>query len=268
MSASVLAIAIISAILLPPLSLLLIAAAGGALLRTRHRFAGRVLVTLSLVLLTVLSTPLTAAWLPRLLESESPPLTRAHEAHAHAIVILGGDRIVAAQEYGGLDQPNGSTLGRLRYGAWLHQQTGLPILVTGGSPDGREEPESLLMARALRDSFKVPVRWEEGRSDNTAQNALNSTGLLKRAGIKRVLLVTDAIHMPRARRIFSAAGLDVVPAPTNIASAPPALTLMAFLPQSGTLERSRYALHEWIGMLWYRVRYQNIDTNYPHTHQQ
>lgn len=261
MSASVLTVAMVSALLLPPLNLLLLAALGGVLLLTRWRGTGRMLIALSLVLLALLSTPISGAWLVNTLEAESPPLLAPRDANAHAIVVLGGGRIPNALEFGGKDQPSAIALARLRYGAWLHQQTGLPILVTGGSPDGREEPEAALMSRALRDSFKVPVRWEEGRSDNTAENASNSAAVLKQAGVKRILLVTDAMHMPRARRIFSAAGLDVVPAPTSFSSIPPLLTPLLFLPQSGTLERSRYAMHEWLGMLWYRVRYQHIDAS-------
>ena len=260
MSISAFFVAIASELLLPPLSLLFLAALGGVLLLTRHQRSGRWLVTMSLVLLTLLSVPYTAGWLSDLVESESAALASPTDADADAIVVLGGSRIIAAPEYGGSDQPNAPTMMRLRYGAWLNRQTGLPILVSGGSPRGEPEPESTLMARVLRDDFKVPVRWEEGRSRNTAENAINSAAILRQAGVRRILLVTDAMHMPRSRRIFAATGLDVIPAPVRLASSPSAGTTLAFLPQSRTLDRSAYALRELIGMLWYRLRYQKLDS--------
>ncbi|MDB5798846.1 MAG: YdcF family protein [Paucimonas sp.] len=255
MSAGVLFSAIVGGMLLPPLAMLLLAAAGGVLMLAGRRRLGRGLVTLALVLLAVLSTPLGAYWLAHPLEAQSRALVQPLEAGAQAIVILGGSRAESAPEYGGRDQPSLVTLARLRYGALLQQRTGSPVLLTGGSPDGREEAEAVLMGRVMRESFMVPVRWEETRSDNTAQNATYSAALLKQAGVSRILLVTDAIHMPRARRMFEATGLDVIPAPTSFSSEP--RLPLGVLPGAGAMERSRYALHEWLGLLWYRVRYLN-----------
>ncbi|MFX7731723.1 YdcF family protein, partial [Acinetobacter baumannii] len=92
---------------------------------------------------------------------------------------------------------------RLQYAAYLARRTGLPILVTGGSPDGSPESEAALMARNLQRDVGVPVRWQETRADTTAQNASYSAAMLKADGIERILLVTDSIHMPRAMRVFA-----------------------------------------------------------------
>ena len=54
------------------------------------------------------------------------------------------------------------------------------------------------MATALRDDFGVPVKWTEGKSRNTAENAAFSAALLRPDAVRRVLLVTDAMHMPRS----------------------------------------------------------------------
>ncbi len=82
--------------------------------------------------------------------------------------------------------------------------------------------------------------------------------MLREAGVRRVLLVTDAVHMPRAEQIFLRAGLEVVPAPTAFKKRGP-VTPASYIPNAGALKDSHYALHEWIGLLWYRLRYGLLD---------
>lgn len=241
-----------AALILPPL-LCALPAAAGILLRRRYP-TGTTVALCSLAVLTMLSTGACARLLMQPLENESLPFSGMERADA--IVILGGGRQRAAPEYGGSDVPFAASLARLRYGARLQRQTGLPILVTGGSPDGTSEPEAELMARALRQDFAVPVRWIEGKSINTAENARYSAVLLHQAGMRRILLVTDALHMPRARRIFSRTGLDVITAATNY-QARGSLRLVDFIPSAVALRDSAYAMHEWIGLLWYEMAYKH-----------
>ena len=190
------------------------------------------------------------------LEALTAPLASPDGTGAQAIVVLGSGRVRDAPEYEGRDIPDPVGLVRLRYAARLQHQTGLPVLVTGGNPrhDQGRASEAEGMARALADEFATPVRWKEGRSANTWENALYSAELLRPAGVTRILLVTDAMHMPRARRAFAATGLEVVAAPTMFLgrrSGP----MFGLLPGAESLRRSRYALHEWVGLLWYRLRY-------------
>jgi uncharacterized SAM-binding protein YcdF (DUF218 family) len=77
--------------------------------------------------------------------------------------------------------------------------------------------------------------------------------ILRQAGITKILLVTDALHMSRALAMFGDAGLDVIPAPTIFLSRD-RLTLLSFLPSGEGMQRSAYALHELLGELWYRMR--------------
>jgi uncharacterized SAM-binding protein YcdF (DUF218 family) len=243
-----------SALLLPPLNLLILAAAG---ILARHRWprAGPTISLLALALLAVLSTTAGARLLIRPLEAMSPPLTLPNVAQAQAIVVLGGGRRRNAPEYEGQDVPRATVLARLRYAVRLHRQTGLPMLVTGGSPDGKADAEAELMARVLRDDFNTPARWVEGKSDNTAQNARYAAIMLRQAGISDILLVTDALHMPRSRRVFTQAGLTVIPAPTSYLGSGE-LIAGDFIPGGGGLSDTHYAMHEWIGLLWYRLAHR------------
>ncbi len=244
---------LLAAFLLPPLSLVLLGCLGWWLAR-RFRFAGNTIIITSIALLLALSTGAGSRLLVAPLENRSLPVPNPKMVDAKAIVILGGGRSFAAPEDDNRDQPSAQTLARLRHGARLYRMTGLPILVSGGAPDRGGESEAAVMARAWREDFHIPVRWIEGTSENTAQNATHAATMLREAGIDRVLLVTDALHMSRAMQIFSKTSLMVVPAPTDFRSRKP-LSVADFIPSAGGLQTSHYALHEWIGLVWYRLRH-------------
>ncbi|MBV6305092.1 YdcF family protein [Candidimonas humi] len=170
---------------------------------------------------------------------------------AQAIVVISGDIDYHQAEYGG-GSAGPSTLERIRYAAYLYCRSALPILVSGGIPvEGVSSAD--VMRRELTGLFRVPVRWAEGRSQNTAQNARYSWSLLHSQGIDTVVLVTSATHMPRALESFKRAGFRVIAAPTGF-DTPPVMGLLDYIPQMSGLGLSNTALHEWIGRLWYDLR--------------
>jgi uncharacterized SAM-binding protein YcdF (DUF218 family) len=237
---------LVAAMLLPPLNGLVLMLLGYGLANRRPRWA-RACTVLGLLLVVVLALPAVGYALVRTLEVA--PVSAADLRQAQAIVVLGGGRYRAALEYGD-DTVSETTLVRLRYAAKLQRQTGLPVLVTGGKPDGGDRSEAAAMRQVLTEEFRVPVRWTEDASDNTYENAMGSAHILKSEGIQRVALVTHSWHMSRAVQVFTAAGLSVIPAPTRFYREP--TTLLDWLP--GRYLESRYAIHEWIGRVWYWLR--------------
>jgi uncharacterized SAM-binding protein YcdF (DUF218 family) len=254
MSASWIITNTVSALLLPPLNMV-VSGVAGFMMRKRWPRIGGTLCVGSLIALIALSTGAGAKLIVAPLENMAMPLSPARASGAQAIVVLGGGRMKNAPEYDNQDIPSMAALARLRYGAKLHRETGLPILVTGGSPDGSQVSEAQIMARVLREDFATPVKWLEQASDNTAQNAQFSARLLAGQNVQRILLVTDAIHMPRSQKIFLQNGLQVVPAPTTFLSREP-LSLIDFVPGGDALGLSHYAMHEWLGLCWYWLRYR------------
>ena len=243
-------------LILPPASLFLVIVIGLVLWRRRPR-AGRVVAGPGVALGAFRWTPGGATLLVAPLERLTAPLQEPERAGAQAIVVLAAGRVRHAPEYGDRDIPDYIALARLRYAAHLQRETGLPILVSGGNggvdkgnPGGSEADS---MAAALREDFGVPVKWLEDRSGDTAENAAFSAAILRAHGIHRILLVTDAMHMPRASAVFARAGLDVVSAPTMFFGRQP-LSIHAWVPSAEGMRRSWYATYEWIGLAWYRVR--------------
>jgi uncharacterized SAM-binding protein YcdF (DUF218 family) len=249
---------IIRAFLLPPLNVLVLSGVGFLVLK-RHPRLGHALLIVSWLLLFTLSIPLVGRNLRGSLENTSPLRVRDVLNKADAIVVLGGGVYLNAPEYG-RDTVTGTVLERLRYAARLHRLTGKPILVTGGKPQKATLPEGEVMKEALENDFGVPVQWVEAQSSTTRENAYFSAAILQPHDIRRIYLVTHAMHMPRAQAVFEHAGFHVVPAPTMYVTVRSRLTLFDFLPSSSVLAVSYNALHEWIGRLWYWVREENRHT--------
>ena len=88
----------------------------------------------------------------------------------------------------------------------------------------------------------------EDESPNTAANAANTVRLLQARGLERPLLVTSALHMPRAVAQFEQAGMAVVPAPTDFEVIPQPAHLLQWLPSADALDGSGRALKELLGL--------------------
>lgn len=211
---------------------------------------GYALVALGVFSLYLLSTPAIAFGLCNMLQAQNLAL-RQVPLDAQAIVVLGGGRNRNAEEYGG-DTIECFTLERLRYASRLHNQSGLPILASGGGQDYEPVSEASMMKEVLERDFKTRVTWVEGNSRDTFENARNSVRVLAQHGISRILLVTHRWHMPRALWCFRQAGLDVTPAPT--ACDTPRLGYM-LAPHYRALYMASNALSEFLAIVWYRLRY-------------
>jgi len=238
-------------LLLPPASALLLLLCGTAL-GSRWRRLGRTLQVLGVLWLWLAATPCVGGLLLRSLQT-SPPLAASGVLPlAQAIVVLSAEADRDGAEYGG-PVIGPMTLQRLRYGATLQRRTGLPLLVSGGSPASGAPSLAAMMQRCAQEELHVPVRWVEGASADTSENARFSAQLLRQAGVQRVLLVTSAWHMPRASAAFAGAGLEVVPAPTAFRG-PAVEGWSSFVPHAGGLRDTCLALHEWAGRLVYALR--------------
>lgn len=241
---------LIGTLLLPPANGLLLLLVAGFFRKRRWAFG---LAVLGGGLLLIQSLPPVATALIAPLEQRAGPVL-TDPAGARAIVVLGSGLNVGAAEYDG-DTVTDRSLIRLRYGATLARRHQLPVLVSGGMPQDAKRSEAAVIADVLEQEFGVAVRWRETQSLDTADNAAMSAAMLHAAGIRRIVLVTQAFHMPRAQRLFEAAGLEVVPAPTDFRGRrdrPP--SAFDWLPQARALHTSYYALHEWLGLLWLELR--------------
>lgn len=236
---------VLSALVLPPAGPLLLAAAGLLALR-RWRRSGAAAVLAGLAILWLLSCHAVAVELARIALPLPAPVDTARLQATQAIIVLGGGVSPQAPEYGSA-QPSAATLNRLRYGIWLARSSGKPLAFSGGvgwAAQGTGVPtEGEVARRVAREEFGHALRWVEDQSRDTRENAQLTAVLMRRDGVTKAALVTDAFHMTRAVREFRAAGLEVVPAPTQLPTRHER-GLLEWLPSAQGLVLSRHVLRE------------------------
>jgi uncharacterized SAM-binding protein YcdF (DUF218 family) len=184
---------------------------------------------------------------------------------ADAIVILGG-----ALRAPNFPRPMVEVMesgDRVLYGARLYREGKAPIIIAsggridwlGGQASESADIETLLMTLGVPQTAIL----QEPDSLNTHENAVNVRRLMEFKGIKRVLLVTSAIHMPRSLKIFQKEQIDAIPAPTDFLTTPGEReeqnqtlggVILDFMPQSDRLDQTTNALKEYVGMFIYWLR--------------
>ncbi|MBD2125214.1 YdcF family protein [Microcoleus sp. ZQ-A2] len=220
-------------------------------------------ISLALMVLLLASNNWVANGLVKSLEwQQIPPKTLPT---ADAIVILGGATKSAFPPRPGVDLSEQGD--RVLYGAQLYREGKAPVVISsGGRIDwrGGGPSESADMAQILK-TVGVPSSaiLQDPTSLNTHQNAVNVKKIMQERGIRRILLVTSAMHMPRSLRIFQRQGIDAIPAPTDFLvsqqeieepNSSPQAILLSLMPDTERIDRTTRALKEYIGMAVYRLR--------------
>lgn len=236
--------------LVPPTALILLAALSAwATLWRPHVGVAFAIITTSLLYLAAL--PVIAARMIEEVEIKTP--AKPDFSTAQAIVVLGG----GVHPGDGDKVPD--TLGpwsleRIVLAAQAYKQLNLKVAVSGGQVNGAHMSEASLMKAALETQFSVPVNWVEDKSRTTFENAMFTAKLLKADKVTTIVLVTQAWHMRRALWSFERAGLRAIPYPAPL-TYDETDQLADYLPNIGALQRSYHALHEAIGLAYYRLRY-------------
>jgi uncharacterized SAM-binding protein YcdF (DUF218 family) len=234
------------------ITLLLILA---ALVLPRRRV---LLLLMGFLILGASSFPPVARSIYGSLEARYPPVEIGKLPNADAIVLLGGALRLPVPPRQDFELTEGSS--RVRYAAKLFQAGKAKRLVLSGGNVFEQrrgiQGEAHYM-RAFLAELGVPgdVILLEDRSRTTWENAVETRRILERQGLKRVLLVTSAAHMPRALGSFRAAGVDAIPAPTDYrVDERDQPLVLKLLPSADALDKTTEGLREYLGQAVYRLR--------------
>jgi len=159
---------------------------------------------------------------------------------ADAIVVLGA----GSARDGVLSSPS---LRRFVGGLLLYRRGLAPRLILMG-PSYQGSPIEAETRAGIARELGIPASAivVEGAGLTTRQEAALAASRVRALGGRRVLLVTGAQHMHRARRFFERAGLEVVPAPVI------EISPLAESPD-GRLELARLVIQEGLARLYYRL---------------
>lgn len=215
------------------------------------RKTGFVLGCVAVAWVYLWSTPWASMKVRAAIESAYPAISAANAIATPVAVVLGGG-VASPSPPVRLMPDLGNAADRVWYAAQLYHAGKVKRIVLCGGIDSRiggiSEAEAMRMF--IRD-LGVPDAsiFLESTSANTRQNAAQVAHLLREWRIDRMALVTSALHMPRAKRLFEAQGLTVIPATTDKEAINTAWDIRKLLPDAEALNGSGRAIKEWIG-LW------------------
>jgi uncharacterized SAM-binding protein YcdF (DUF218 family) len=173
------------------------------------------------------------------------------------IILLGGGIIDRVPDFSGFGTPTDSMLARIVTAVRVQKKPGIPIIVSGGKIYQNLSSEAQIAKRFMVDLGVAndQIIIEENARD-TYENAKYVKEICLSKNFQKPILITSAFHMRRALFSFKKAGLGVVPYPAgfkskNVQDA----GWPGYLPRSGSLESTSGALHEYLGILFYRLAY-------------
>lgn len=214
----------------------------------------RRLAILALALLWLLSLPVVADSFWRVIEQQALRPAVSAAPQAQAIVVLGGMTWDIRGEEGFETEWN-ENADRFWAGLELLKAGKAPrlFLMAGKLPWEKSQRTEGQWLREKAIEFGVPAQkiWLSPEVQNTQQEA---QAVAKELPGGTILLVTSAFHMPRARALFEAQGLKVLPFPVDFRVVENDTTVLDFLPSAGALETTTSAMRELLGRAYYWIR--------------
>jgi uncharacterized SAM-binding protein YcdF (DUF218 family) len=246
--------------LLYPTSVVLLLLVGAVTAHRRERLS-RASLLLAIAVLMACGNGWVVGTLMRNLETRHLP--REPVPHADAILVLSGGVLGRTPPRPTIEVADAGD--RLLYGAALFKQGKAPrIICTGNVATGGLAPRPAAEDMAeLLTLLGIPTGAivTETRSENTHDHAVTVCPMLTAGGASRVLLVTSALHMPRAMGVFRAGcpQVEFIAAPTDF-RAPYERPMPWYRRAANLLPTPRSLLdfsdvaHEYLGLAYYRLR--------------
>jgi uncharacterized SAM-binding protein YcdF (DUF218 family) len=236
---------------------------GSSLLVRRKRKLSIALIIAALLVISLSGNRWVSYSLARSLEWRYLPIGESQSAEA--IVLLGGGTEPSHSPRSAVEMNAAGD--RMIHAADLFHSGSAPIiLLSGGNISWMESTENSPAADMREILLKLGIPEEkmilQNKSQNTFEDAKYSAEILNSLKIKRILLVTSAMHMPRSVALFEKQGFDVIPSPTdftitmegwNKTFSPNFETFLTnLLPNSSSLGLTTNVLKEYIGMMMYQ----------------
>jgi uncharacterized SAM-binding protein YcdF (DUF218 family) len=244
-----------STVMDPAKVLLAVLIVGAALLWTQWVRAGHLLVMfVTLTFLGIATMPI-GTWLIAPLEDRFPSPAQLPE-RVNGIVVLGGATSLTTSA--SRNQPSlNANAERLTVFVTLARRFPAARLIYTGGFRSFDKPilTEATVATALMADLGVDISrlTVDNSSQNTMDNAARAFSLATPSADEVWLLITSARHMPRAVGVFRGVGWhDIVPYPVDYLTSRNASAAIGFNLRAG-LNQLRAALHEWIGLIVYRV---------------
>jgi uncharacterized SAM-binding protein YcdF (DUF218 family) len=212
-------------------------------------FRRRFLALAGVLILLVLSIPVASHLLMRPLENTYPPKAAATAPQADAIVALSGGVVKVVSPIG-TEWGEGANRYFMAYNLAMAGKARWLVFTAATNDPAAPSEGALMREEAIRGGVKPESILLTGRVLTTEDEARDVSQM---PGIHSILLVTSAIHMPRAVLLFRARGLVVSPFPTDQKTMSPGSVALDSIPTAHGLRDSEEAMREYYGLAVYKT---------------
>lgn len=250
--------------LLMPVPLILVALVFGVIwvIRRPNRRTGRILIATSCLALVLASNSIVSRWLIQPLEGVYTPapdvgagnaLPPAFSQCSYIVVLGGGNGDTPGLP--ALSQLSPSSLGRIVEAVRLARLLPNAKLIVSGPRDANGQIHARVLCAAAESLGIAPSRIQTIENARDTYEEAQATKAI--VGRDEVALVTSAWHMPRAAGLFMHRGVNIVECPADfLGKPPPFFTWHEISWDAESLERTTYAIHEYLGLIWTKLRGQ------------
>jgi uncharacterized SAM-binding protein YcdF (DUF218 family) len=215
---------------------------------SKKQKTGKIIITVSALLLITTSYGLFSSLGLKWLESRYPPIDLTHASQAKWVVVLGGG-IISDPKITLISQLSKSTLIRLLEGVCLYRKIpGSKLILSGGRVfNGPAEAE--LMGKV---AVSLGVSLSDMILECDSRDTSDQASIMKRyVGKDPFILVTSAYHMKRSMLLFTKQGMQPIPAPTDFLMISSSVIRPAsFFPRGAVIDETEKMIHELLGILW------------------
>jgi len=219
----------------------------------QKRALSRFCLSFAVTIFVFTSSPVFASWLITKLENQHPQPLIWDIAEHDAIIVLGG----------GLRRPTlpakhaqlAGSGDRYWYAVQLYRAgKAKKIIISAGNIIDQQGLESeAYYARELLMQWGVPrahIIIDE-HSRTTAENKQMASQVIVKHQMKSALLVTSAMHMPRAFKLFKSLPIPITPVSTDILVRDSEnIDGLRWIPSAAAMQLTTLALHEYYGMFY------------------
>ena len=237
-------------LLVSPLSIVLIIILIGTFFKSKK------ISLLGLLILIFCSIPIISNKLIFYLEKDYSLQSVKDVTKADAIVVLSG-MISTIKTKEKLSYEFNESIDRILSGINLFKEdkASFLILTNGKMPWSVGIPEG----EYLKD-FSIKYGIPEDKillTDNVQNTDQEAKAVAKLLNTNKAttILVTSAFHMPRAKKVFEAANIKVIPFAVDFKTQIKKITIIDFIPSANSLKDTSHFFREMIGRLYYNLKY-------------
>ena len=211
---------------------------------------------LGILIFLICSLPILSNNLIYYLEKDYQPIDVSKIEDANAVVVLSG-MVSTIKKSDNLFYEFNDSIDRILKGVELikENKASYLILTRGILPWSKGKSEGEVLKNF---ALKLGIEKEKIILTNNVQNTDQEAKAIKKLFIsddQKIILVTSAFHMPRAKKVFEAAKIKTIPFPVDFRSSSGNFTLLDLIPSASAFSNTNHFIREVQGRIYYELKY-------------